>query len=300
MGVDPVNPIKAWAAQIRAPFLLLSVVLVLIGGAAAHAEASLDGLRFALCLVGVILAHVAVNLFNEHSDNETGIDHETPRTPFSGGSGTLQQGHTTPRAVLAVAASCLLVALGIGIYLSWVSGWLLMVFVAIGGLCTVLYTRVLAKLLLGELAAGLTLGSFVVLGTYYAIVGSLSPTVVWLSIPPGILTALLLLLNELPDADADRRGGRRHLVIVLGRRNAAVLYVVALAASYLVLAAGVLLGRLSPWVLLAMLTTPLALKASIGALRHHSTLDKLVPALGANVGVVLATDLLLAVAYFIH
>jgi len=105
MGVDPVNPIKAWAAQIRAPFLLLSVVLVLIGGAAAHAEASLDGLRFALCLVGVILAHVAVNLFNEHSDNETGIDHETPRTPFSGGSGTLQQGHTTPRAVLAVAAS---------------------------------------------------------------------------------------------------------------------------------------------------------------------------------------------------
>ena len=33
MGVDPVNPIKAWAAQIRAPFLLLSVVLVLIGGA---------------------------------------------------------------------------------------------------------------------------------------------------------------------------------------------------------------------------------------------------------------------------
>ena len=123
---------------------------------------------------------------------------------------------------------------------------------------------------------------------------------IWLSIPPGILTALLLLLNEFPDAEADRQGGRRHLVIVLGWQRAAVVYVTALAASYLILVLGVVLGRLPATVLLALLTLPLALKASLGALRHGANLERLVPALGANVGVVLGTDLLIAVGCLLH
>jgi len=294
------SSVKVWAGQVRAPFLLLSVFLVLIGGAVAHAEGHFDALAFALAMIGVILAHVSVNLFNEHSDHQTKIDHNTTRTPFSGGSGTLQAGHTSAGAVLAVAIATLSVALAIGLYLSWVAGWQLMLFVLFGGIATVSYTRWLARWMLGELAAGVALGSFVVLGTYYAQTGTLSATVVWLSIPPGILTALLLLLNEFPDAEADRQGGRRHLVIALGWRRAAVVYTVALAVSYLVLVAGVVLGQLSPWVLLALLTLPLAVKAAAGALRHGASVEKLVPALGANVGVVLGTDLLIAVAYFIH
>jgi 1,4-dihydroxy-2-naphthoate polyprenyltransferase len=291
--------LKAWMGQIRAPFLLLSVVLVLIGGAVAHQDGHFHGLRFALAMIGVILAHIAVNLFNEHSDHKTGIDDETQRTPFSGGSGSLQSGATTPWSVLVVAAATSLVALAIGIYLAWAAGWWLMAFVVAGGLTTVLYTRHLARVMLGELTAGISLGTFVVLGTYFAQTGTLTAPLIWLSIPPGILTALLLLLNEFPDAEADRRGGRRHLVIVLGWRAAAVVYTVALAASYLLLVAGALL-RWFPWtVLIALLTLPLALKASLAALRHGGDMQKLVPALGANVGLVLGTDLLIAVAYFI-
>jgi 1,4-dihydroxy-2-naphthoate octaprenyltransferase len=294
------SPVKVWAGQVRAPFLALSVVLVLIGGAVAHQDGQFDWLRFVLALVGVILAHAAVNMLNEHSDHRTGIDAHTTRTPFSGGSGTLQAGHTTPRAVLAVAAGCLLVALAIGIYLASVSGWLLLVFVVVGGLSTVFYTSHLARWMLGEMFAGLSLGTLVVLGTYFAMTGTLSPAVIWLSIPPGILTSLLLLLNEFPDAEADKQGGRRHLVIVLGWQRAAVVYVAALAASYLILVLGVVLGRLPATVLLALLTAPLAIKASLGALRHGANLERLVPAMGANVGVVLGTDLLIAVGCFLH
>jgi hypothetical protein len=45
----------------------------------------------------------------------------------------------------------------------------------------------------------------------------------------------------------------------------------------------------------------LGIKAAVSALRHDgdSDLEKLVPALGANVGLVLGTDLLIAVGYFI-
>ena len=76
------NPVSIWLQQIRAPFMILSVVLVFIGVAAAHRDGVHHWGRAVLLLVGVILAHIAVNLFNEVSDYETKIDEKTVRTPF--------------------------------------------------------------------------------------------------------------------------------------------------------------------------------------------------------------------------
>ena len=291
--------VKIWASQVRVPFLVLSVLLVLVGGAAAYEDGVFNPLRLLLTMVGVILAHIAVNLYNESSDHQTGIDFQTQRTPFSGGTGNLQKGRTSLRAVQVTAFATLWIAFAIGVYLSWVSGWLLMVLIVIGGLVARFYTTHLARWTMGELAAGVCLGTFVVLGTYYAQTGELPSSVIWLSIPPGILTALLLLLNEFPDVEADLQGGRRHLVIVLGRRRAALVYTGALAANYFILLWGVVSGFFPTTVLMTLMTLPLAFKAARGALRFDGNVEKLVPALGANVGLVLGTNLLLAVAYFV-
>ncbi len=293
------NSIKIWADQIRAPFLILSILLVLLGGAVAFEEDVFNGLHFAMCMVGVTLAHVAVNLLNEYSDHKTGIDNHTQRTPFSGGSGNLQQGLTSPRAVLLVAFGCLLVAFVIGLYLTWASGRLLIVFFLAGGMATIFYTTHLSRWIMGELAAGICLGTLVVLGTYYAQASTLSSAVLAASIPPGILTALLLLLNEFPDVEADLQGGRRHLVIVLGREKAAFVYIAALIAIYLLLIVGAIINWFPSTILFALLTVPLAIKAATGAFRYNDNIEKLVPALGANVGVVLGTNLLMSIAYFI-
>jgi 1,4-dihydroxy-2-naphthoate octaprenyltransferase len=290
--------VKIWASQVRVPFLALSVLLVLVGGAAAFQDGVFDLLRLLLTMIGVTLAHIAVNLYNESSDHQTGIDFHTRRTPFSGGTGNLQGGRTSLRSVQVAAFATLAIAFAIGVYLSWTSGWRLMVFILLGGLAARFYTTHLARWMMGELAAGVCLGTFVVLGTYYAQAGRLTPAVVWLSVPPGILTALLLLLNEFPDVEADRQGGRRHLVIVLGLRGAAVLYVTALAVNYLILLWGVLGGSFPGTVLITLLTLPLAFKAAHGAFRFKGSVEKIVPALGANVGLVLGTNLLLTVAYF--
>lgn len=291
--------IKTWAGQIRAPFLLLSVVLVLIGGAVAWHDGVFGLLTVILCALGVTLAHAAVNLFNELSDQKTGIDDLTVPTPFSGGSKTLQRGLLSRRAVTIAAWGALGVAGIIGTHLALQSGWLLAVFIVAGGLASVFYTSHLARWMLGELVAGVTLGSFVVIGTYYAQAGTLPLTVLLVAIPPGVLTALLLLLNEFPDAEADRAGARRHLVIALGYRGAAILYTVALFGTYAFIAAGVTVGWFPVPALLALLTIPLALKSSLTALRHGHEHGPMVPALGANVGIVLGTDLLIAVGYMI-
>ena len=294
------NTIKVWAGQIRAPFLLLAVVLVMIGGGVAHDNGSFDFLIFSLCLLGAVLAHASVNIFNELSDHRTGIDSRTRRTPFSGGSGTLQAGLLTVRQVTVAAWGTLLSAFIIGAYLTLVSGWLILVLAIIGGLVSVFYTSHVTRLALGELASGICLGSLVVIGTYYAMTGQVSGEVILVSIPPGLLTALLLFLNEFPDLEADRAGGRRHLLILLGRKRAAVVYVLSLAACYLFILLMALSGALPTITLISLLTAPLAVKAARTTLKHHDDFEEMIPALGANVGIVLGTDLLIAIAYFVH
>ncbi len=290
---------KIWARQIRAPFLILSIALTLVGGAAAHADGVFSLLPWLLSLTGVILAHVAVNLFNEYSDFHTGIDSRTQRTPFSGGSGNLQKGLTSPRSVVVVAWICLLGAGGLGLYLAAISSWWVLAIMAVGGFTTIFYTTHLAKWALGEVMAGLTLGTLVVLGTYLVQAQTVTWSVLWLSIPPGILTSLLLLLNEFPDVEADRLGGRKHLVIRLGRKKAAMVYSLAIILQYSILISGAMLQWFPPQILITLLTLPLALLAMNRALRFSDVFEKIVPAMGANVGVVIGTNVLIAVAYFL-
>jgi 1,4-dihydroxy-2-naphthoate octaprenyltransferase len=251
----------------------------------------------------VVIAHASVNLFNEYSDSQTGIDNHTQKTPFSGGTGLIQAGVTTPVAVNTAAWQTLVWAFLIGLYFSMTSHWVIFVIMLVGGLSIVLYTQHLAKVLLGEFFAGLSLGSLVVVGAFVAMIGrpgmsvcTLFPLeVILISIPPGILTALLLFLNEFPDADADRQGGRFHLVIWLGRKKASYLYVFGLLMTYVTILLPALLGVSSWWVMLGFLTLPLAVRAGMTALKYPEDMKMLVPALGVNVIVVLATDLLLAI-----
>lgn len=291
--------VKAWITQVRTPFLSLSVVLVSIGGALAYHDGVFNMTRFLFCMIGVVSAHSAVNLFNEYSDDKTRIDHHTRRTPFSGGSGTIQAGLITPAAVLAAAVVTLCAAGAIGTYLAFVSGWAVSALMAFGVVTVVTYTTHLAKWGLGETAAGVGLGSLVIVGTYYTQSGWITAEAAWISVSPGILTALLLFLNEFPDAPADRAGGRKHLVILLGYKRAAILYCAALTLAYGIVVAGVAANVVPRTLLLSLLTIPLAVKAAVTAVRHGSLFEKMVPALGANVGVVLGTDVLIAVAYMV-
>jgi 1,4-dihydroxy-2-naphthoate octaprenyltransferase len=293
------NRFGIWMQQIRGPFLILAVVLTLIGVAAARHDGHTHWIHAALLLAGVLLTHIAVNLFNELSDYHTGIDRVTQRTPFSGGSGMMQAGHTSPAGVRLAAYGAMFAAAAIGFYFAFATGWLVLLFMAAGGLAIRFYTSHLARWLIGEFVSGLTLGSMVVLGTYYALTGQLTLPVVVLSIPPGLLTFQLLFLNEFPDVEADKQGGRRHLVIQFGHRTSAHIYAAVMVVVYLLVVLAPLLGYMKHTAWMALATLPLAVRAVLLTLKHFDEIRRLVPALGFNVAVVIGTDLLLAVAYFI-
>jgi len=302
---------KIWMAQIRANFLILAVLLVAIGLSLSYkyqpAGTHFNILHAVLLVIGVVSAHISVNLFNEYSDYNTKIDFKTKHTPFSGGSGMLTSGQTKPGSVRYAAWLTLCIAALTGIYFVFVAHLSILFLIIIGAFAILFYTNFLAKVVMGEFFAGLALGTLVVLGTYIAMTATpgtpinflLPSEVIWVSIPPGILTSLLLLINEFPDSEADKEGGRKHLVITVGKKIAAYIYTFGMVATFGIIIILSVTGISSAWILLALLPLPLAVQASSTAIQHGNDLEKLVPALGSNVITVLATDLLLAVSIII-
>lgn len=286
--------LSAYAGVARAPFLLLPVALVIAGTGAAAYLGQADWSRAALALVGMLGVHTAVNALNEASDYRTGIDLKTQRTPFSGGSGTLPAGRLSHGKAVATGLLGGAVGVAVGIYFLTVVGWPLVPILAVGAVAVFAYTDVLARSFVGEFFAGLGLGALPVLGTALVQSGVYEPVAIAASLPAFFMTFNLLLLNEFPDEQADRAGGRRNLVILMGRRGAARLYALFGACVPLSIVLGVALGHLPALTLAAVVPSLLLVKPVHWAL--GSAEDAVpIPALGANVIWNLSTNVVLGI-----
>ena len=290
--------IKIYFLETRPQFLLLTVVLIFVGTSLAWYEGYFNLKHSLLAFIGLLLLHISVNTLNDYFDYKSGIDLETKRTPFSGGSGILPARLLKPEAVGKFGLSCFLLAVPIGIYFILVKGWLLLPLLTAGAACVLLYTTHLARWRMGELAAGLGLGTLPVLGAYFVQTGAYSWNAAVAAIPSGILVHNLLLLNEFPDVEADKKGGRRTFPITLGGKKASQLYSILTLATYAWIVAWSIAGIMPMFAILALLTLPWAMKAVKGALNYQEQ-SKFLPALGANVLVVLVTQALLAIGYLI-
>ncbi|MGE5362342.1 MAG: prenyltransferase [Bacteroidales bacterium] len=282
----------------RAPFLLLSVTLVAAGAAAGAYDGGFSWLHTVLALVGLICLHASVNALNEASDMRTGIDLRTVRTPFSGGSGTLPAGAMTARQAQWLGLALAGVGLLIGIYFLSRLGWVLVPIIVLGAICVLAYTDVLARLGLGELFAGLGLGALPVMGAAIVQRGALGPAAIAAGVPAFFMTFNLLLLNEFPDEQADTIGGRRNLVLVLGRRGAALVYALAAIATPMSIGASVYAHAL-PVLALAGIVPSIALAGPLQWALSRPEQPVPLPAMGANVTWNLATNSVLAATLFI-
>jgi len=290
--------VKEYASVARAPFLLLPPTLVAAGAAAAAWDGAFSWARTLLALIGLVALHMAVNILNEWSDMRTGIDLETERTPFSGGSGTLPAGGMGLRTALVFGLVCSGIGLVIGLWFLWKVGWILLPIMLAGAVAVLAYTDLLARIGVGEIAAGFGLGAGPVIGAALVQGGGWSDAAAVASIPAFFMTFNLLLLNEFPDEEADRGGGRRNLVILLGRKTAAWIYVFAGLATPAVLIVAVILGVLPAWCLAAALPSLLLVKPVQWAATDPSQ-PVPIPALGANVVWNLATNTLIALTLFV-
>ena len=299
--MEKVTPrsLKAWLLLPRFQFLPLTVILVSLGTGVAAYDGYFHIGYFILAMVGSILVHITVNVINDYYDYVDGIDLNTQRTPFSGGSGILPSNLLKPSQAFWFATISLLIAMGIGGYFCFARGWWLFPLLLVAGFSAYFYNVTLSRWWVGELFAGLNFGPLLVLGSYFVQTGRYSWEALVASLAPGILTSNLLFLNEFPDREADRKGGRRHLVISLGKKDASYIFVILLATSYLCILVGVLTNMMPVVTLIGLGTVIFGWKAARGALKYHNDMDRLVPILGANVITILGTQALLAIGYVI-
>lgn len=292
--------VKNMFLETRPQFLLLSPILSFLGMAIALYNGSFNTLYFVLTAVGLVLLHASVNTLNDYSDYKTGVDLKARRTPFSGGSGFLPDGLLKPSTVLKIGLASIILATPIGIYFVVERGIQLLPLFVIGAILVLFYTSHISRVGLGlsEISAGLGLGVLPVIGTFIIIHGNFSYSALYASMPSFFLVFNLLLLNEIPDTEADKSGKRKTLPIQLGVKAAATVYSALIIITYLWILIGAIAKLMPYWSLVALLTLPLGLKAIIGAMTFKA-FEELIPAQGANVMTVLLTQLFLGIGYML-
>ena len=170
------------------------------------------------------------------------------------------------------------------------------------GLSVYFHTALPFKLVfsgLGELFIGLDFGILLTVGAFYVQTGffALEPLVA--SLPIALLVAAILYINEFQDYKADKKVGKNHLVVRMGRKRAQVGYGIMMWMTYFIIIAGVVAGIISPWAILGLVTIPIAMKAVNTAKVHYDDYLKLAP---ANVGTIMShllTGLLMTLGYMI-
>jgi len=288
---------KYFTGPMRLPFLILTPACVFLGfGTAEWTEGKVRFLYVLLAFLGALSTHISVNALNEYFDFRSRLDFRTKRTPFSGGSGTLPEKPEAARYALATGLSALVVTGLIGLYFVVVSGLALLPLGILGIVIVVVYTVWLTRYpFLCLIAPGLGFGPIMVMGTHFALTGAYSWTSFIASMVPFFLVSDLLLLNQFPDVEADKSIGRRHLPILVGRRNSAFIYGAFLLLAFIAIVLGVLLDYLPKTSLIGLIPLVVAIPTFRGALRFSEDVMQLVPFMGLNVILTISTPLLVGV-----
>lgn len=294
-----------WIQETRPQFLTLSVVLAFLGTAIAWYHGPVNIGYALLAGFGLMLTHGSVNALNDYFDYKSGIDFHTRRTPFSGGSGLLTEGKLPLKQALGIGIITSIASLSIGVFFVMVKGWQLIPLLIIALLCMVLYTPFILRTPWPEWSPGLGLGILPILGFYFVQAGRYDWVVLIASVPSGILVHNLLLLNEFPDVEADRKGGRKTTPVVFGFKTAGRLFRIATILVYVWIVGCVITTLITEstimplYCLIALLTLPFAVKAMKGS-SEYDDMNKLVPALGSNVQFILITQILLGVGFILE
>ncbi len=251
--------LRLWVVAARPRTLPAAVAPVLVGTALAGTEGTFKPLRFACALIGSIFIQIGTNLANDYSDARRGADTEDRLGPVRVTAGGLMP----PRQVLVGTYVAFGVAVAAGAYLVAVAGWELLLVGVASIAAGVLYTggpKPYGYEGLGELFVFLFFGVVAVVGSYFVQVEQLEWEAFALSIPVGLLASAILVVNNVRDVDTDRRAGKRTLAVKLGRAGARRLFAAMLVLAYLAPIVIWIAGGLSAWIMLALLTIPLALR----------------------------------------
>jgi 1,4-dihydroxy-2-naphthoate polyprenyltransferase len=298
------SPFWLFLRATRLPFLSATVVPIGLGIAIAADHGAWRWWLAVLTLIAGACVHLGLNVANDVFDTASGADaaNVTP-TQFSGGSRVIHYGLLSMRQMRLMSFGFYAVGLGIGLYLAVATAfWPLVALGALGAVVSWFYTAPPVRLVhrgLGEITVFLGFGPIMTMGAYYVQAERWSWEALYASVPVGILVALILYVNEIPDRAGDAAAGKRTLPVRLGSGAVLGLYRALVAVAFGWILAGVATGILPVPAVLAVLAAPLAVRVDRGLRAHYESPYLLMPYMGTNIQLHLAVGMLLIVGYVV-
>ena len=228
-------------------------------------EVNTTGLLCALlAVIGVVLFHAAGNLLSDVGDFRSGADsREAHAVP------NLVEHIFEPKEYLRLSAALFALGIAIGLVLTYMCGWLLLVIGGLGYLLTLLYTKS-KNYWLSDVNIFIIFGILIVLGSSVAVVHAICFDTLVLSLPLGLITLSVLHANNTVDIKTDRAAGLHTLAMAMGEERAAKVYISYQIIPYIWVIISVLMGWL-PWTALLCLVS---FGIALGNIRQASSFKK--------------------------
>ena len=204
----------------------------------------------------------------------------------------------SPKSVYKAAILFLVIGALIGAYFVVVRGPIIAFILAFAVFAIFFYSTKVVNFGLAELFVGIK-GSLIVIGSFYVQTSFIEFPAVFIGTIIGMLSSSVLLVNSFPDYDADRLGGRRTLVIMLGKRNAYRIFLILVITVYAMIILGTLAGFTNIYSVGCLVSIPYALKAIRELKKNYENSDAVVPAMAATVYYSRVTSLFLAVSMMV-
>ncbi len=249
--------VASWVLAARPKTLSAASVPVVVGSACAFGQGQARLGPALAALSGALLLQIGANFANDVYDYEKGADTAERLGPTR----AVQAGLITPAAMKRGMYGVFALALLLGIYLTSVAGPVILAIGIASILAAIAYTGgpyPLGYNGLGDVFVFVFFGVVAVCGTVFVQLGKVPELALWCSLPVGALATAILVVNNLRDHEQDARAGKRTLAVRWGPKAVIYEYGLLLAVSYAVplfLATSSARGR---FVLLPLLTLPLA------------------------------------------
>jgi len=253
------NTYQKWFLASRPWSFTMTAVSVSVGSVISAMDGDFSWFLYLLTLVGIIFMHAAANLFNDYYDVLSGVDTlEVSTAQYR--PHPLVEGTLKPGEVLIEGICLFILAAVIGIFLAVIRGWTILIIGMTGAFAGLFYTAPPFRYKyrgLGEISTFLMWGPLMVEGAYFVQRQTLSTDAFWVSLPLGVLVALVLLANNIRDAADDEKRGITTLPIITGRKRGIWIYVGLVAFAYVSVVLMAFTGPLNFWSLMVLVSLPL-------------------------------------------
>ena len=287
-----------WTRAIRIKFLLASIIAVTNGIAISYWKTGeLDFGYAILTYFGIICLHISVDLLNDYWDFKRGIDTNTKRTKYSGGTGVIPDNLINSKLIYCAGVIFLILGGLIGLYFVTIKGIIILILLIFAIISIYFYSTNIVNAGLGELFVAIK-GSMIVLGSYYIQSDQIDLTSIYVGIIIGLLSAVVLLVTSFPDYEADKKSGRRTLVIVMGKENSIKLFITIVTITYAMIIGGSIFNVMTIFSTIALLSLPFAFKAALKLRRFNET-SELVSSMANTIIYSRICGILLAISFII-